>query len=182
VGNQLGNMLIEEIKEIYGVNPDNISIGKVGKLEFIASKKLQTIEIHHSASGSEYITIAEKIKIRIANHEQISSKHDKPDYNLVNKGISLDIIREIEEKIDYPELVSQQVFSWHVGVTIPKLKKVLSAECYEDVCENPNYPNTFRKCIKTKMALKEIKAIGYNETIPVLMKILSFEDYNGELF
>ena len=118
-------MLIEIIKEIYGANPDNISIGKVGKLEFIASKKLQTIEIHHSASGSEYITIAEKIKIRIANHEQISSKHDKPDYNLVNKGISLDIIREIEEKIDYPELVSQQVFSWHVGVTIPKLKKVL---------------------------------------------------------
>ena len=88
---------------------------------------------------------------------------------------------QIIEKTTYPGYCKQSVFSKHVGITIPKLKKLLPEFCYEEVVVNDQYYNTKTKMKRPLKALDILAKLGYNERIPVSQGITSVEDFCGYL-
>lgn len=153
----------------------------IEKLRFIAASRLQEFHYHRAGKGSTYIYIGD-FKIRLANHENTSSKYTEPDINVVKRKLNHDDVKIVEEKIDFPDYCKQKVFSMYVGLTIPKLKKVLPETCYEKILENEYYCNTYTNVIKVKPALEYLESQNLIERTPVRQETESYEDYAGELY
>ncbi len=95
--------------------------------------------------------------------------------------ITSEDVAEIIEMIGYPRLSKITAFAMHVGLTVPKLKKLLAEECYEDVCENEAYPNTFTTFVRVAPSLDLLEKAGVTDRIPVRQQRRSVEDYNGRI-
>jgi len=65
-------------------------------------------------------------------------------------------------------------------LTIPKLKKLLPEDCFEAICENEFYSNTYTTIVKVTEALNYLSLEhNINDRIPVRQETYSYEDYNG---
>jgi len=149
------------------------------ELRRIAATKLQNFTCHVAGHGSEYAFIGD-VKIRFADHETTSKFHEGPDYNIVKGHLTTEQITEIERGIEYPRIARKLAFAKHVGLTVPKLKKLLTTDCYEDVCLDPmNYPNTMTQFVVVKKAFAVLKAAGITSRIPVAQERWTAEDYAG---
>jgi hypothetical protein len=148
------------------------------KLKYYAYSKLLTYKIHKAGKGSVYIYVGE-LKIRFADHENTSIHHDEPDFNIVRRGLTEEELKEIVEKLEYPELSKQKAFALHVRLTIPKLKKLLPADCFEQVILDEYYFNTYTTMIKVKESLAILESMGINDRLPVRQQTNSYEDYAG---
>jgi hypothetical protein len=160
----------------YEINGKNLSVNE--QLQLLSANMLQVYSEHYAGKGSKYIHIG-NFKIRIANHLNTSKSHESPDLNIVGRKLNQEDYLAIKEKINYPDYCKQGVFSKHVGLSIPKLKKLLPESCFEDVVENDFYYNTKTKMIKTLQALDILTELGFNERIPISQEITSIEDYCG---
>jgi hypothetical protein len=152
------------------------------KLRFFAASKLCQFRYHEAGKGSRYIFIGDDddwIKIRFADHENTSSQHEEPDYNFVNDGPSEDDLREIEARVTYPFSCKKVAFAKHVGLSVPKLKKLLYPECYTEICENRDYPNTFTEVVQISEALNCLDSHGIKTRIPIMQETESMETYSG---
>lgn len=153
------------------------------RLRHAAASKLLTWHEHSAGKGSLYITIGETLKLRFADHENTSSQHDEPDFNFVNRYPAEEDFEEIVNRIQYPRICKKTTFAMHVGLTAPKLKKLLPpdqhTECYEDVCENDYYYNTATQYVVVNAALAALRDQGIMDRIPVRQESLSEEDYSG---
>jgi len=161
--------------EIYSFDGEKDSYEQ---LRYHAASKLVIYKGHRAGKGSYYIYIGD-IKIRFSDHQETSEQYNEPDYNIVNRKLKQEEIEEIRTRLSYPEYCKQRAFSLHVNTTIPKLKKILSANCYEDRVENHNYPNTTTKFIVVEQALKELRELGISDRIPIRQEMYSNEDYSG---
>lgn len=136
----------------------------------------------HTAGGGSYYVYAGDVKIRFADHEETSSAYERPDYNIIDGDLDDDTIEEILDDIDYPELAKKTVMAKHLGLTVPKLKPLLApheSECYEDVCENEAYPNTYTEYVVVSKALQVAQDNGIATRLPVAFGCDSEEDYCG---
>ena len=158
---------------VFQANPDERYL----ELRQIAANKLLTFHSHDAGKGSRYVTIG-RLKIRFADHENTSPHHDQPDYNCVDRELTKNKLREIN-RLTYPTLCRKTAFAMHVGLTIQKLKKLLDDSCYEQVCENPDYPNTYTQYVKVADALAKISAAGITVRIPIAQERWTEEDYCG---
>ena len=152
------------------------------KLRFIAASKLCQFRYHSAGKGSQYIFIGDDddwIKIRFADHENTSSQHEEPDYNFVNDNPSDDDLREIEARVTYPFSCKKVAFAKHVGLSVPKLKKLLHPECYTEICENRDYPNTYTEVVRIAEALTCLDSHGIQNRIPIMQETESEETYSG---
>jgi hypothetical protein len=149
------------------------------RLRHAAANKLCTWHEHTAGHGSKYITIADSLSIRLADHENTSAFRPSPDFNIVNRHVSEEEFQQIVQRIDYPTLCKKTAFAMHVGLTVPKLKKLLRADCYEDVCENEAYLNTFTQYVRVAPALEALERAGITKRIPVRQERISAEDYAG---
>lgn len=169
-------MIVKNKKiELYRLGSSNDSYEE---LRFLAASKLLEYSEHTSASGSCYISIGDLI-IRITDHQYTSSRHDMPDYNLVNKELSDEDVKEIERRLDFPEYSKQKAFSLFVNQTIHTLKKILPPYCYDKIIENEFYSNTYITVIKVKEALDFLAMQNINDRNPVRQETYSCEDYCG---
>lgn len=148
------------------------------RLKFIAAKTLNEFKFHKAGGGSKYVYIGD-LKIRFADHENISTRHEPPDYNIVNRKISESEISEIEERVAIPKYCMQRAFGMHVGLTLQKVKKLVPENCYEEIVLNPKYTNTFTKVIKPLEALPVLEDHGYSERIPIRQETYSVETFWG---
>lgn len=148
-------------------------------LRCAAACKLCMWHEHHAGGGSIYVTIGDSLKLRFADHENTSRQYGQPDFNFVNRIPTEQEIREIVSQIRYPSLCKKTAFAMHVGLTVPKLKKLLTPECLEDVCENEEYPNTYTEYVVVATALEKLEAAGVKERIPVQQELVTMEDYCG---
>ena len=148
------------------------------KLRYIAASKLLPYKEHIAGKGSIYIFI-EEIIIRIADHEEVSKNYEKPDFNIINRELNKKDIEIIDSRLRYPQHAKQRAFALHFGLTVPKLKKLLSEDCFENIVENPFYPNTETKMIVVAKAINVLNNLGYNETAAVRQESYSLEDYSG---
>lgn len=153
-------------------------IGIKEKLKILVATKLQDYWEHTAASRSKYINIGD-FKIRIANHENTSKKYAQPNLNVVKRKLNKEDYNFIESKITYPEWVKQKVFADFVGLTIPKVKKLIPDECFTMVVLDYCYPNTFTKVVLVEPALKMLEEIGHKDKFPTRYEYYTFEDYNG---
>jgi hypothetical protein len=80
--------------------------------------------------------IGNYLKLRFAAHPNTSVKHGEPDFNFVSRAPTYAEFQEIESRMQTATLCKKTAFSKHIGLTVPKLKKLLTPECFEDVCEN----------------------------------------------
>jgi hypothetical protein len=149
------------------------------ELRRIAASKLATFHSHEAGKGSHYVTLGDSVKVRFADHENTSTFHERPDYNCVRRKLTPEEIAEIKERVLHPVLCKKAAFAKHVGMTVPALKKLLDASCYEDVCENPEYPNTFTQYVRVTEALKCVDAAGITTRVPVAQERWTVEDYAG---
>lgn len=150
------------------------------RLRFAAAAKLCRWTEHSAGGGSTYITIGDSLKIRFADHERTSTRYQAPDFNFINRHPSEDEIQEIIRRIRYPSVCKKTAFAMHVGLTVPKLKKMLAATgCFEDVCENEAYPLTYTEYVTVDAALDVLDEIGITERIPIRQESCSVEDYCG---
>jgi hypothetical protein len=148
-------------------------------LRLIAAEKLQLFTRHMAGGGSEYVYIGENMKIRFADHANVSSKHDIPDYNCVNRELTDEELTKVRTTTSYPELVKKTALAVHVGCTVPTLKKILTPECYESIVVDPfNYPNTRYEFVRVEAALGRLTAAGLTKRIPVAQETWSEEDYH----
>lgn len=156
------------------------------QLRHAAASKLCTYREHSAGGGSLYIIIDDTLKLRFADHENISSVHEPPDYNFVNEDPSEEELKEIITNIEYPKLCKKLAFAMHVGLSAQKLKKILPPEeyphCYEEVCENDYYFNTKTQFVVVAAALAELEKKQIMTRIPVRQETLSEEDYSGNRF
>src|SRR5439155_25104043 len=120
-------------------------------LRWAAAMKLNRFTCHVAGGGSEYVYI-EDLKIRFAGHENTTCQYEVPDVNVVGRrSLTAEEHEHIVACIRYPKLCRKTAFAKHVGLTVPKLKKFLTAACYEDVCENPlQYPNTMTQYVRVE--------------------------------
>jgi hypothetical protein len=151
----------------------------IEKLRFIAANRLQEFHYHRAGKGSTYIYIG-GFKILMSDHENTSSKYSEPDINVVKRKLNHDDVKIVEEKIDFPDYCKQKVFSMYVGLTIPKLKKLLPETCYEKILENEYYCNTYTNVIKVKPALEYLESQNLVERTPIRQETESYEDYAGD--
>ena len=151
----------------------------IEKLRFIAATRLQEFNYHKAGKESTYLYIGD-FTIRIANHEITSPKYSEPDINVVKRKLNYDDVKFIEERLDFPDYCKQKVFSMYVGLTIPKLKKVLPETCYERILTNEYYFNTYPNVIKVKMALEYLESQNLVERSPVRQETISYEHYESE--
>ena len=148
------------------------------ELRRIAASKLQPFRYHQSGGGSEYVYIGDT-KIRFADHKNTSRKHTDPDLNIVDSDeLTGEQLREIEKATYYPELCQKTAFAKHVGLTVPKLKKLLTSQCYKSVCLDPEYPNTYTELVIVRVALERVRADGIMAAIPIAQERWSDEDYH----
>lgn len=162
---------------VYQGNPAENDL--IEQLRFAAASKLCKFATHYAGGGSSYITIDEHLKIRFADHDNTSSQYRQPDFNFANEGLTAEDVAKIIGLIEYPDLCKITAFAMHVGLTVPKLKKLLTEDCYESVCENENYENTFTKFVKTATAFEVLNKAGVTDRIPVRQEGQSAEDYSG---
>ena len=151
------------------------------KLEYACAMKVQPYSTHEAGGGSLYI-FAGEIKIRFADHENTSSSHDEPDYNIVDGDLDDETLDEIIHAIQYPTLVKKTVIAKHLGLTTPKLRKLLepfAADCYEDICENEAYPNTTTTFVRVSKCLEIAKKNKITTRLPVSYGVYSLEDWDG---
>lgn len=145
-----------------------------------AAAKLNEFHSHDAGGGSEYVTVGE-LKIRFADHENISAYSHKPDYNIVKLELTKEELSAIIARITYPYLCKKTVLAMHLGLTVPKLNKLLTDDCYENVCENPEaYPNTFTQYVRVERALQKATEAGMMDRIPIMQERWTAEDYNGK--
>jgi hypothetical protein len=147
--------------------------------------KLQKFCSHVAGGGTRYVTIGtigEEVKIRFANHENTSFHHDSPEFNCVNRYLTAKEIEAIKQKVSYPRLCKKTALAKHVGLTVPKLKKLLDDSCYEQVCENVGYPNTFTQYVLVTPALERLASLGVIARIPIQQETWTWEDFDGKLF
>lgn len=149
------------------------------RLRHAAACKLCSWHEHSAGGGSRYVTIGDSLKLRFADHDATSARHTTPDFSFVNRLPTEEEFQEIVSRIDYPRLCKKTPFAMHVGLTVPKLKKLLTPECFEDVCENTDYPNTFTQYVLVATALVALEGAGITDRIPVRQQLYSDEDYNG---
>jgi hypothetical protein len=156
--------------------------GEERHLEFraLAASKLNTFSCHVAGGGSEYVDIG-GVKIRWADHENTSAFHMGPDFNLTTGAeLTPAELAEIAAGIQYPRLCKKTAFAMHLGLTVPKLKKLLPSFCYENVCEGPlNYPNTFVQYVIARAAFAELDKLGIVARVPVMQERWTEEDYSG---
>jgi hypothetical protein len=89
-------------------------------------------------------------------------------------------MRNVQRSVEYPELVKKSVLALHVGLSVPKLKKLLTPDCYESVVVDPeNYPNTEYEFVRLRPALDQLAAAGIETRLPVAQETWSEEDYSG---
>jgi hypothetical protein len=55
----------------------------------------------------------------------------------------------------------------HVGLTVPKLKIVLTADCYTEECENEAFPNTYTEFVSIDSALERLSLLGFDLRVPI---------------
>ena len=149
------------------------------ELRAAAAAKLNKFTRHVAGGGSEYVYVEDE-KLRFANHENTSRFYDAPDHNVVGRDLDEAELSAIIERIKYPRLCKKTAFAMHLGLTVPKLKKLLTPECYESVCENPYYENTFTEYIVVEKALAEAEKHGITARIPVAQERWTEEDYCGQ--
>jgi hypothetical protein len=149
-------------------------------LRKLAAEHLQRFFFHHAGGGSEYIEIGD-LKIRFADHENTSRWRDAPDVNIVGQDdLPEEQMRNVQRSVEYPELVKKSVLALHVGLSVPKLKKLLTPDCYESVVVDPeNYPNTEYEFVRLRPALDQLAAAGIETRLPVAQETWSEEDYSG---
>lgn len=148
-------------------------------LRYAAACKLCTWHEHAAGGGSQYITIGKSLVLRFADHENVSREHSYPDHNFVNEVPTAEDIAMIVQQIVYPELCRKTSFALHVGLTVPRLKRLLTPECFRDVCENDRYPNTSTQQIVCAIAFQVLVDAGVTARIPVSQELQTFEDYCG---
>jgi len=151
----------------------------IERLRFAAARKLCVWREHRAGGGSFYLTIDKSLKLRFADHENTSAQYSEPDFNFVDRTPTEQEILEIEARIQYARLCKKTAFATHVGLTVPKLKKLLTTECFEDLCENEAYPNTLTQYVVVASAFARLDAAGITERIPVRQELYSLEDYSG---
>src|SRR5437667_7602871 len=149
------------------------------RLRYAAACKLCMWHEHQAGGGSSYVTIGGSLKLRFADHENTSAQYKEPDFNFVNRTPTEQELQEIVDRIQYPRLCKKTAFAMHVGLTVPRLKKLLKLECFEDVCENEAYPNTFTEYVVVATAFETLETVGITERIPVWQELYSVEDYSG---
>lgn len=164
---------------IFKVN-ESQTTSVIDRLRYAASCKLCVWHHHRAGGGSLYITIGDTFKLRFADHQNTSSKYNEPDFNFVKRTPTEQEVLEIEARIQYPRLCKKTALAKHVGLTVPRLKKLLTPECFKNVCENGAYPNTLTQYVVVAVALAELEIAGITERIPVLQEIYSQEDYSGD--
>ncbi len=148
------------------------------RLRYAAACKLCLWHEHQAGGGSIYISIGTLV-LRFADHERLSTKHDYPDYNFVNDTPTEAEIEMIVQEIDYPELCRKTALALHVGLTVPRLTRLLTPECFKDVCEDENYPNTYTQQVVLATAFLKLAEAGITERIAVSQEIRTYEDYCG---
>ena len=148
------------------------------RLRHAAASKLCVYIEHGAGGGSSYVTIGD-IKLRFANHENTSSKYEEPDYNFVKEYPTEEELQCIIGDIGYPKVCKKTAFAMHVGLTIPKMKKLLSPACFEEVCEDEYYENTYTQYVVVAAALEILAAAGVTDRIPIRQESYSVEDFDG---
>jgi hypothetical protein len=149
------------------------------RLRYAAACKLCTWHEHEAGGGSVYITIGTWLTLRFADHERISTQHGVPDFNFVNRLPTDEEIENILQQIDYPALCRKTAFALHIGLTVPKLARLLTPECVEDVCEDDDYPNTYTKQVVVATAFRKVAEAGITQRIAVSQELRTCEDYCG---
>jgi hypothetical protein len=149
------------------------------RLRHAAASKLCIWHEHGAGGGSSYVLVGQVLKLRFADHVNTSVQHSQPDFNIVNRSPTEEEVSSIIGRISYPKHCRQTAFALHTRLTVPKLKKLLPNACFEDVCENDFYPNTFTKFIVVASALSSLESQGFTERVPVRQEIYSLEDYKG---
>lgn len=150
------------------------------RLRFAAAARLCRWTEHAAGGGSTYIFVGDSLKIRFADHENTSTRYQAPDFNFVNRHPNEDELQDIIRRIAYPSVCRKTAFAMHVGLTVPKLKKLLAAQwCFEDVCENDAYPFTYTEYVSVDAAFDVLDEAGVTERIPIRQESFSVEDYSG---
>lgn len=164
----------------------NESMYRYYELRKLAARTLNPVTVHRAGGGSEYVYIGDDllrgpvITVRFADHENISFQRDTPDYNCVNRELTREELTEIENDLRYPDLAMKVAFAKHVGLSVPKLKKMLDHTCLENVCPDPfNYPNTLKELVVTGPAIQKIADSGITTRLPVKQERWQEEDYSG---
>ena len=138
----------------------------------------------HSAGGGSYYVYAGDVKIRFADHENTSAYYDEPDFNFIG-GCTTNDLKEIVAAVKaegYPRIAKKTVVAKHLGLTTPKLKKLLAdhPEAYEEVCENEYYSNTYTEYVAVAVALRIATEAGFTARVPVFFGQDCEEDYSVE--
>jgi hypothetical protein len=149
------------------------------ELRYAAAQKLCIWHEHEAGGGSRYIMIGDSLTLRFADHANTSNRYETPDFNFVKSSPTEAEFKQIVDLIQYPKLAKKTAFAMHVGLTVPKLKSMLSPSCYEDYCENEAYPNTYTQFINVEIALQTLSQQNVNTKIPIKQEIYSDEDYAG---
>lgn len=149
------------------------------RLRYASARKLCIWNQHRAGGGSLYVTIGESLKLRFADHENTSAYHCAPDYNFVNRDPTEQELIEIEARIQHARLCKKTAFAKHVGLTVPKMKKLLTPDAYEKVCENQAYRNTYTEFVVVAIAYARLELAGITDRLPVPQEFYGSEDYSG---
>lgn len=179
------------------VKPEVIAACKlstpIDRLKHECALHIQPFSTHWAGGGSFYVN-AGGVKIRIADHSNVSAYQEEPDFNILrSEGVSIaETLNEwanlnpeefgrLLDMVYYPSTAKKVVFAKHVGLTAPKLKKALAdhPECYEEICENRAYPNTYTEVIDCYSALEVLEEAGITERLPIYFGQHTEEDYDG---
>jgi|GEM_PF-6622809 len=142
------------------------------RLRYIAARKLCKYEQRIASTGSVYIVIDESLTVRFSDHEA-SSKYDLPDFDFVGRRPTDEEFQDIEELIDYPHMCRKTAFALHVGLTIPRMRDLLTPDCYGTLVEDGYYFGTFREvqAVLASKALETLERHGICERKPVRQEI-----------
>ena len=143
------------------------------RLRFAAAQKICCWEEHIAGSRLRYITIDSSIKLRFADHENTSMIRSRPDFNFVNRLPTEDEFLEIESRLSYSKLCKKTAFAMHVGLTVPKLKKLLTPECYQTKCTDIREP--LKELVVVSSAFEKLEYYGVHSRIPVRQESDSVE-------
>jgi hypothetical protein len=165
--------------EIFSWKSEKSKAEPFERLRFIAATKLCVWHEHEAGGGSRYIIVGDSLTLRFADHENISNKFSQPDFNFVNRYPTAEEFEDISGLIYYPDYVKKTAFAMHVGLTVPKLKKILTADCYVEERENEAFPNTYTEFVSIDDAFEPLLLAGIELRIPIRQEIYSLEDYCG---
>ncbi len=161
-------------KAVVYVSPPAEEQDFLERLRFAAAQKICCWEEHIAGSGSRYITIDSSIKLRFADHENTSMMRSRPDFNFVNRLPTEDEFLEIESRLSYSKLCKKTAFAMHVGLTVPKLKKLLTPECYQTVCTD-GVRGHYTEFVVVDSAFEKLECYGVHSRIPVRQESDSVE-------